>query len=139
MKYIYIISLILLSLNALSQTRDADYNYIINHYISGEENPAYSLKEITNSITPKTSEINASLQFVNFKTIIDGKNRGIAIIYKEKKRSNEITKMLVICFPEENSTKPIMNKTFDQLNSITDNFVLKYILTGLITIGVNPK
>lgn len=125
---------------AFSQTRESDYNYIINHYLNDEENSEYSLKEITNSNFPKSPEINSTLQFVLFTTNKDNKGRGIAVIYKEKKKTtNEIIRLIAICLPAENSENLVINKAFKDLNAITDPFILKYILSGVIRIGIKTK
>ena len=129
--------LIILNVNCLGQTRDIDYNYILNHYLSNENNPNYITKDLTSSSFPKSSEITSSLQFVSFITKNDNKNRGVAIVYKEKKSNNELIKMLVLCFPEKNSESSINNKSVLALNSINDTFILKYILSGFIKTGVN--
>lgn len=120
-----------------SQTREIDYNYILNHYSSDEMNPNYRTKELTSSSIKKNNEIIASLKFVSFITNDDNKNRGMAIIYKEKKNSNEIVQTLVFCFPEKNSDNQINNKAVLALNAIKDTFILKYIISGFIKIGIN--
>ncbi|WP_264564639.1 hypothetical protein [Flavobacterium sp. N3904] len=121
------------------QTRQEDYDYILNHYLSDQVDFDYVTNDLTGSTVKKSNSINASLQFVNFSTKSDNKNRGIAVVYKERKSNNELVKTIVLCFPEKNSEDVVTNKAFKDLNALNDPFVLKYILAGFMKIGINDK
>lgn len=121
----------------IGQTRDEDYDYIIAHYMNNANNANYTTKNLTTSTFQKTSDVAVTLEFVNFTSKADKKNRGTAIVYKEKKKNNQIINFIVLCIPEKSSDNAIRSKAFDALNSIDDNFVLKYIISGFTKIGLN--
>ncbi|HEY5967041.1 MAG TPA: hypothetical protein VIU35_03640 [Chitinophagaceae bacterium] len=118
------------------QTREVDYNYINDHYTSQTINSSYKIDILTESEFQKSNDVKAFLQFSRFGTVSDGKNRGVAVVYREKRNNNELIKLIVLCIPEEDSDNSINSKALKTINDINDLFVVKYILMGLLKLGV---
>ena len=127
------------AVTCLGQTRDADYDYILKHYLSDVDDSNYKMKSLTTSSMKKSNDITATIEFVNFSTKDNNANRGTAVVYKEKKKDNQIVNFTVLCIPEKNSSATIHNKAFDAINAITDLFILKYLISGMMKIGINKS
>ena len=118
------------------QTRDIDYDYIIAHYTSQEVNANYKKKELSQSEIPKGSDIKAIIQFTLFSTISDNKDRGVALVYKEKNSNNDFLRTIIICIPEAGSDSGIKLKSLNAIRAIDDMFILKSILMAILKLGV---
>ena len=139
MKYFFpAILLLLFAVKSFGQTREADYNYIISHFLDQANNPNYLKRSITSSEFPIGNNRTANLQFFKFKTLNDDIERGIAVVYKLRNdANNQLLKYIVLCFPEKNSSGSIKERASRAINDIDDIIVVKYILMGMVNIGVD--